>query len=59
MGGGGEHVTVAMKGRTQVDAWPMLAADAGKNLESHHVDPSKHEFAGRVFRGEHADPLAS
>ena len=44
-GGGGEDVTVVTKGlrahehtcqRTQVDAWPMLVADAGKKrLESH------------------------
>ena len=44
-GGGGEDVTVVTKGLrahehtcqcTQVDAWPMLVADAGKKrLESH------------------------
>ena len=35
--------------RTQIDAWPMLVADAGKKcLESHHIHPSKHAFARRV-----------
>ena len=56
MGGGG-HATVVLKSLyareqtcqcTQVYAWPMLVADAGKkSLESDHVHPSKHECARR------------
>ena len=53
-----EDVAVVVKGLhahgqtcqcTQVDAWPMLVANAGKKrLENHHVNHSKHEFARRV-----------
>ena len=30
---------------TQVDAWSMLVADAGKKWRASYVHPSKHEFA--------------
>ena len=45
----GLHAHEHTRQRAQVDAWPMLVAKAGKMcLESHHADPSKHEFARRV-----------